>query len=902
MINNSYLLGLFGASSGLGAGMSAPNLAPTVKKQPTAPWSTTVVKTEQSELVREALRSRNLISESDVDLDVKSASSDYRKLFALYQGLTSLSALATRAGEAGVTSTELAQLRKRFASGLAEASAYVGTTTMEEVRLVQGRSATSSKTTAGVEKANAVYQGAPIHKGLASEPVKAFEGDVRFTLSLKTIGGLKTLNIDLADLGDKPRTMDAVIGHINTKLSEAGVATRFAKQQIKAEPRTIAAGSQTITLPAGPDQWSLKINGVIGETLTLSAPDTSDAVYVVQKAGAGGTQQVVKFQSDGGTADPAQAGVNSNFWVEGQAARTDLPEGVAAVRASATAPDGSIWMVADLDQGLDAQPIKGQSDVALLKVDKAGRVVSSQVLGAASQANGYALAVAPDGRVAVAGSVIGALDDGKSGDAAGVADSFVSVFDASGKEQWTQRRGARAADEATAVSFGADGVVYVAGRAKSAMSGASAIGGWDGYVQAYSSRQANALAPFTATNIATRQFGSTGDDSVQAMTVSGSDLYTAGIENGRAVVRRFTLDEAGRPTLAATRDLGQMRGEIAGLAVENGRLIVAGATTNPALDAGTITTAASGGLDAFVASLSADLQASGTDRLTYYGGAGDDTAADVKITDGKVWITGVADRAPTAKATDPTRAYLARIDPETGAVEYSRTWRREGDQAAPSALAVVENGASVLDRLGLPSGQIAQSDPKYLTLATSLRVGDQFSVARGDGRGRATNLTITATDTLETLARRIETAAGRQVKVAVTTDSTVTPPVQRLSITGLQDKGGAIITSGPAGKDALAGLGLKAGYVGFKDSGDKDAIETFGLNLSNTLSLDDAAAVKTASEAILAALSSIRSAYRSLAPESATPPPSVAAGSSAGAAYWNSKASAYQAALSRLTA
>lgn len=902
MINNSYLLGLFGVSSGMGAGMSAPSLAATVRKQPTAPWSATVAKTEQSELVREALRSRSLISESDVDVDLKSASSDYRKLFALYQGLTSMSALATRAGETGVSSTELAQLRKRFAAGLAEASSYVGTATMEEVRLVQGLSGATSKTTAGVEKANAVYQGAPIHKGSANEPVKAFEGDVRFTLSLKTVGGLKTLDIDLADLGAKPRTMDAVIGHINAKLAETGVATRLAKQQIKAEPRTIAAGSQTITLPAGPDQWALKINGVIGETLTLSAPETSDAVYVVQKVGAGGTQQVVKFQSDGGTADPAQAGVNSTFWVEGQAGRADLPEGVAAVRASATAPDGSIWMVADLDQGLDAQPIKGQSDVALLKVDKAGKVISSQVLGAASQASGYALSIAPDGRVAVAGSVIGALDDGKSGDAAGVADSFVTVFDASGQEQWTQRRGARAADEATAVSFGADGVVYVAGRAKSAMSGASAIGGWDGYVQAYSSRQANALAPVTATTIATRQFGSTGDDSVQAMVVSGSDLYTAGVENGRAVVRRFTLDEAGRPTLASTRDLGQMRGEIAGLAVENGRLIVAGATTNPALDAGTITKAASGGSDAFVASLSTDLQAASTDRLTYHGGAGDDTAADVKITNGKVWITGVADRAATANTTDPTRAYLARINPDTGAVEYSRTWRGEGDQATPSALAVVADGASVLDRLGLPSGQIAQSDPKYLTLATSLRVGDQFSVARGDGRGRATTLTITAKDTLETLARRIETAAGRQVKVAVTTDSTVTPPVQRLSITGLADKGGAIITSGPAGKDALAGLGLKAGYVGLKDSDDKDAIETFGLNLPNTLSLDDEAAVKTASDAILAALSSIRSAYRSLAPQSATAPTSIAAGSSAGAAYWNSKASAYQAALSRLTA
>ena len=103
MINNSYLLGLFGVSGGVGVGMSASIAGAVVKKQPTAPWSTTVVKTEQSELVREALRSRSLISESDVDLDVKGASSDYSKLFALYKGLTSLSALATRAGEAGAT-------------------------------------------------------------------------------------------------------------------------------------------------------------------------------------------------------------------------------------------------------------------------------------------------------------------------------------------------------------------------------------------------------------------------------------------------------------------------------------------------------------------------------------------------------------------------------------------------------------------------------------------------------------------------------------------------------------------------------------------------------------------------------------------------------------------------------
>src|SRR5690606_1031288 len=176
--------------------------------------------------------------------------------------------------------------------------------------------------------------------------------------------------------------------------------------------------------------------------------------------------------------------------------QTALPPGVETVRASATGPDGSLWIVADLTAGPGNQPIKGQKDVALMKLDSAGRVVSTQTLGAASTASGYAIAVDADGRVAVAGSVTGALEPGKSGDVASVADSFVTVFDANGVEQWTQRRGARVADEATSVSFGDNGMVYVGGRSQGTMPGVGGVaGGWDGYVQAFSETQAHIYAP-----------------------------------------------------------------------------------------------------------------------------------------------------------------------------------------------------------------------------------------------------------------------------------------------------------------------------------------------------------------------------------------------------------------------
>src|SRR5690606_14899716 len=112
--------------------------------------------------------------------------------------------------------------------------------------------------------------------------------------------------------------------------------------------------------------------------------------------------------------------------------------------------------------------------------------------------------------------------------------------------------------------------------------------------------------------------------------------------------------------------------------------------------------------------LSTDLTANASDRLTYYGTEGDDTAADVKIHQGKVWITGVT-RDQAAKDTDPSRGYLARLDPLTGAVEWSQSWDGVGRQAAPSTLTIASGGASVLDRLGLPQGEIDQSDTKTLT-------------------------------------------------------------------------------------------------------------------------------------------------------------------------------------------
>ncbi|AQR61380.1 transcriptional regulator [Brevundimonas sp. LM2] len=914
-ISNTYLLGLYGGAYEPSQSAAA-TAAKARKTQPTAPWSLAARATElkPDALLRATLASRRLIDEDAAKLDVKGASADYKKLFALYKGLEGLNALTERSSVKGVSATELAQIQKRFDAGLAEISTYLSKAEFEALRLVQGISSGVSKTTAAVPRDSANSVTGPIHEGSVSSPVDAFAGDTRFNITIKvgtgTSATTKNVAIDLAELGSTPRTLDAVTGLINGKLADAGVQTRFGRDLIKAEPRTITAGGKTITLPARPDQWALAIRGSVTETVGFTAPATSDAVYVVQSAGtAGKLNQLLKFQSDGGTAVAPTAGnLGEDQWVAGRLSQEKLPEGVTAVRASAVAPDGSLWLVADVSAGPGSQPIKGAQDVALLKYDTAGRLVATRTLGAAATASGFALAINTDGSVAVAGSVTGALntstgDAGKPGDAAGVADSFVTVFDKDGQEEWTQRRGARAADEATSVAFGADGLVYIGGRARSGVPGTTAIGGWDGYVQAFKGGAPYPLAAIVSTGVGQTQFGTAADDAVDAVVVDGSNLYTAGVESGRAVVRRFTLDASGVPTLATTRDLGAISGDIAGLSVSEGKIILTGTSRDSGLAAGQTTNANSGGKDVFVASLSTDLVDSATDRLSWYGGAGEDSAADVKVVDGKVWITGIADRPAAAKDTDPTTAFLTRLNPQTGAVEYTRTWSGEGSQAKPMTLAVAKNGASVLDRLGLPQGEIAQTDSKLLTAATSLRVGDRFYISPADG-GRATAVTIDAKDTLATLARKISVASNNKLKVTVVSEggtvtgregevNTTTGGLQRLSITAKDGKQGAILTTGETGRDALAGLGLSPGYIGIA-SADK-TVQTFGLGLPSNLTLTDAAAKKTAGEKLSGALEVVRNAYRGLAPKTAS------GASGPVPAYLTSQIANYQAALARLT-
>jgi hypothetical protein len=889
--------------------------SPSKKVAPTPPWQDAA--TSSTAAVKSALAGHKLIDENAAQLDLAGASADYRKLFALYQGLNTLSGLVDGAQAKNVSPQDLRRLQATFEKGLAEVSKYVDTASFEKLRLTQGAVATSAKTTAGVAKAKTEYVTAPLVTGSSGDLVAAFAGDVKFTIKAKGVNVTKTVDVDLTDMGSTPRTLANVINFINGELQDAGVVSRFGTQRIPAVPKTTTAGGKTITLPAGPDQWAMKVKVDTGETISFSAPQTAGAVYLAQSAGdpdpdkkpstADGVTQreLLKFQTDTTVvAGPPQPSGSAN-WVDGRIFSKALGPEVQAVRDTKVGADGSVYMLADITGTNNGQAIKGEQDVALLKYDSAGNLIYSRTLGAADEASGLGLAISTDGQVAVAGSLKGALGGAtnsplNSGPTSEYADSFVTLYDTSGQEVWTQRRGARLDDEASELAFGADGTVYVAGRSKSPVAGATAIGGWDSYVEAF---KADTTGKVKA--LFTQSFGTAGTDRPAGMVLDGSSLVVAAVEDGHAVLRRFDVSGAA-PTLTATRDLGDLQGgDIAGLALDGGQVVIAGATRNAALAAGAVTNAHAGGMDAFAARLDADLTADPADAIAYYGGAGDDRATALAVANGKVWITGSAGTdLPNQAPAGVKDGFLASLDVAGGTVDWSRRFTAKDRQAAPTAIAVDPNGASVLDRLGLPQGTLQMSGSQRITAATALRAGDQFTISVGSGLSG--KVTIEEKDTLETLANKVRRAAGFNIKVDIVTAD----GARRLQFKPLNGRSTVEIGAGAADRDALATLGLTPGVLRETTVNDDRKLvpadgksQIYGLSLETDLNLSSANQIKHAAAEIATAMGVIRTAYKDLV-TAATPKSALTQGQAVTGtvpAYLTSQIANYQAALSRLT-
>lgn len=948
--DTNTLLSYYQARAGLtGAAASGTVATPSKSKAvvPSAPWlggSTP----EPSELVRSALNGRKFVNEGANTSALKGASPDYAKLFATYQALNTLSALTARAGEKNITDGEIARLQTVMNKGLGEISTYVQGLSLDQLRLTTGAVMTTDKAKIGVPKPNYSYITDTLYSGQVDDPVPRFQGNVSFDVSVKSFGVTKTVTMNLNDMGSTPRTMSNVVSYMNDQLKAAGYHTSFSVQRTAGQERTIQVGGKPVTLPATGDDFALRVNGDSAEQISFSAPTVAPAVYVTTKAGnpdpdKNSTTDDAVYETTLTKYSAAGTGGGAGAGAPGGKVFTETLQGtISSVRKSVTGADGSIYMLADVATEVDGkldingQAIKGDSDVALLKYDSAGHLLFAQTLGATDNASGLSLAVADDGSIAVAGSVSGRLQGAvngpiNNGDSSTTTDSFVTRYSANGDEQWTVRRGGLQEDEATALAFGADGVLYVGGRAKSDLPGATGSdpsGGWDAYLSAFAT-DANGKP----TALFTQKFGSAANDSVSDIVVNGSQVIVASKEDGAAKLRSFdvttnvvtenvtqlnkygayesvpvTYTKTATLAVGATRDLGSLKGgELVGLKIDNGQLYVGGYTSNATLAISGATSAASGGMDAFVGRMSLNISDTSADTLTYYGGAGDDTVTGFDVKNGTAWLVGSAganlDGQPTVGSKD---GYVAQVNVGTGAVDWSQRLTGKDGYATPTSVAVSASGASALDALGLPAGTMEFKQSDRIVTATSARAGDTFQI-RTRERGPLTTIKIEANDTLETLADKIKRASGFRAKV-----ETVTSGNSRvLKISPASSTSTIEIVAGKGGTDVLGALGLAGGVIRATKTDNGKTVSAdgggpaYGLQLPPELDLTTEAGRKNANVVITRAMSQIRTAYREVsdAARGIDSSGSSTPGKTGGTvpAYLTNQLANYQAALDRLT-
>lgn len=736
------------------------------------------------------------------------------------------------------------------------------------------------------------FTSAQIASGV-SDDVAALLSDQNVSITFATLWGEKTVSATL-DPGD-PRTLESAALRLNEALTAAGYDLGVVATDLSdggAGLRIVSGASHTIR-----GGVALNIGGV-ASAVTLDPIDSQSVVddplgapRVAQRASRGAAvTEAIPSQA------PSAPSANATAWFPGRV--FDVAVGgadVATARAVATGADGSVYVLADLDGDSATLPIKGVRDVALLKYDSAGKLAYSRVLGASASANGYALAVSADGKVAVAGSVEGDLAN--AGAAKGGTDSFVTLFDDEGAELWSVRRGASANDEVRAIAFAPDGSVIVAGKTESALGTSLALGGSDAYVRGYS---ASGLEKFT------KQFGTGLDDAATALLVrddgaGGVEIFTGGVEDNRGVLRRFTYSAAAGLSAGATRDIGYFyKGAINSIAADGASLYVGGEIGADRLTVGASAREAVAGQEGFVARLDAGLVSNALDRSTYLGSSQDDAVRGVSVVNGDVYALGVGGGVIAGQGSASSKAgFLARLD-DDGGLAWTRTFNSAGGALTPMSLAVEAEGASPLDVLGLPQGVVAGRDSTALINRSALRVGDELKIG-ADGR-RLTTIKIGATDTMATLVGAIGRAIGSSGRVKIVKED----GAERIEITPADGRA-VRIEAGRVGHDALPALGLDAGIIA-TNSESRGAIKTFGLGLvAADLKLDTKADLAKTKAELSAAISIVRQAYEALLHPNAKPQTDEekaleARRKAAGQApeYYTAQLANYQAALARL--
>ncbi len=298
-IDASLLASLAAARSGIGVDTQNLGADPNA---PVAPVWTPGVSPSG-----EALMARAFSGKAFFDIGAKlysdlGATRDYRRLFALHTGLTTLQSLARAAEDDKAPASQRTRVETEFARGLGELAAFFNTQQFEDVRMAQGDRVDSAQTSLALPTRSEDYLTGIVHRGGLSTTVSGLPSDASFEIVATSSGGTETnVAIDLSEMGAVTRSFGAVVSFINSRLSAAGVASRLESVDQTPKTNAVKIGAQTVnTRYIGPKQYALKVDVRAGERIAFEPVAANPAFYAIGQVGNGA--RLIKLEDVGGQA------------------------------------------------------------------------------------------------------------------------------------------------------------------------------------------------------------------------------------------------------------------------------------------------------------------------------------------------------------------------------------------------------------------------------------------------------------------------------------------------------------------------------------------------------------------------------------------------------------------------
>lgn len=794
---------------------------------------------------------------------------DIQTSFTAYKALDRLRVLAETASAKTTSDAQRAKLQQTFAKGLADLQSFLGTAPSSQVNLAFDQAARYAKTVGVPMPSTYEKDGKGVVTG-RNDAVPGLTGQEKFTITLGKPGRTsETVTVDLSK-GPQPPTVDSLAASFNAAI-QAIPATKadgtvqvdqdgnpVPKWKVKFDVEKFAGekagsagkwglslksplGSETVTL----DQVGAKDAIVVATGYTpLDAP-TSTSVFRLNDPAGGGTTKTLTKISALDSLETERAKLSGKTTTTTTV--TDGPDGkpvttttkssdvYANTNAAAiiTDKDGNSYVVGTTAGDLGSNLSDGDDNLFLTKLDGEGKVVWQRSLGAGGSSSGAAISMGADGSLVVAGTVNGQFD-GASTD----GDMFVGKFDTQGNEQFSTVVRSSGADTAKAVAVGADGSIYVGGR--------SAKGGGDAFI-----------ARIDATGkIAERNtIAGTGSESINGLAIDGDGNVLALMSRG-LTAEIHKLDGTNLSNELGSLQLGTA--DARAIAVNSdGTIAVGGATRGPL--SGTQVNAISGGRDGFVARIDAGLSGA---SVTYLGSSADDQVDSVAFMNGELYVGGRTAGEIGSPRKGAVDGFVSRLDLTTGTVQHTNQFGLGSQRTEAVRIAANTGGDNAVSALGFARGTINPTASAKVTTGTALREGDYFSIRVNNGALR--KITITADDTMETIAERIRGIVGSKAKVT-------TPKLSGQQTLRIDPKEGQSFQLIPGGQDqdALEKLGLSPERIAVpvKVSDDAPKVRpggSFGLKLSEALTLSTLDDAKLALGTINSALSMTQTAYRSL--------------------------------------